>query len=234
MSKEDPRNRQLSKGNSNARSRWLVNLEVLAVAVYSVLLAGLLFRIGAAAQNASAWLVFAGSLPLAYLFADFASGLVHWFCDTFFEEDTPVLGDALIRPFREHHRDPKGITKHGFFELNGNNSLAMIPLLVLAWWTNGPAAGSTMSLFAYSLLFNFALAIFATNQFHKWAHAASVPRIVRWLQRARLILPPTVHDIHHRGNYSRSYCITTGWMNQALDFLVRFHRVKKPATQFPS
>ena len=65
------------------------------------------------------------ALLTVYAAADWLSGLAHWFCDTFFDEDTPVIGAALIQPFRgEHHRDPLAMTRHGFLELNGNNCLA--------------------------------------------------------------------------------------------------------------
>lgn len=38
------------------------------------------------------------ALLLGYLAADILSGTVHWFCDTFFSEDTPLIGQVLIRP----------------------------------------------------------------------------------------------------------------------------------------
>ncbi len=227
MSKENSRTQQCSKDHGCGRSHWIRIVDVVAVHVHGVLLASLLLRIGTAAQDTSSWLVFAFALLPGYLFADFASGLVHWFCDTFFEEKTPLLGKLLIQPFREHHRDPQAMTRHGFFELNGNNCLAMIPLLFFAWWVEGPTAGSTLSLFAHSFLFTVALAIFATNQFHRWVHAEKVPRVVRSMQRARLILSPTSHDLHHRDDYSQAYCITTGWMNYFLDHIEFFHRLEQ-------
>ena len=34
-----------------------------------------------------------------------------------------------------------------------------------------------------------------------------------------LILSPAVHAQHHRGDFSHGYCVTTGWLNPALDAL---------------
>ena len=59
--------------------------------------------------------------------ADAISGLVHWGCDHYFAEDTPLLGPALIAPFREHHRDPLAITRRDGFTLNVSNAPAAIP-----------------------------------------------------------------------------------------------------------
>ena len=74
----------------------------------------------------------------AYAAADWASGLAHWSCDTFFEEDTPLVGPAVIQPFREHHRDPLAMTRHGFLELNGSNCLRMVVPLAVAVWLCPP------------------------------------------------------------------------------------------------
>ncbi len=193
-------------------------LEVASVCVYGVLFASLLLRISESTHDSHDLLICTLAILPGYLFADFAAGVVHWFCDTFFEENTPVLGSLLIQPFREHHRDPQAMTRHRFFELNGNNCLAMIPLLFFVWWTEG-RIGSHWSLFAHSLLLTFTLAIFATNQFHRWAHQQKSPVMVAWLQRSGLILQPERHQRHH-SDYKQGFCVTSGWMNTVLDAIL--------------
>lgn len=147
------------------------------------------------------WMLFAG-----FLAADLASGLVHWFCDNYYEEDTPVIGQLLIAPFREHHRDPVAITRHGWIELLGNSGLALTPVMGASL-----AAGVAESFVAV-----FSPLLMLTNVFHKWAHEIKPPKIACWLQRARLILPPSWHSVHHvKGR--NAYCITCGWLNPLLD-----------------
>ena len=137
-------------------------------------------------------------------------------------EDTPVLGTLLIKPFREHHRDPQGICRHGFVEVNANNCLGVILTFLIELWVKPDAAGYP-SLIVRGSLFALALAMLGTNQFHKWAHAKSVPRIVIWVQQKNLILKPAHHQMHHSGRYDDRYCITTGWLNLLLD-PIRFFR----------
>ena len=66
---------------------------------------------------------------IGLLVADLVSGMAHWAGDTLMREDTPVVGPHFIRPFREHHIDPKAITRHDFIETNGNNCIASMPVL---------------------------------------------------------------------------------------------------------
>lgn len=152
---------------------------------------------------------------LGYLAADLASGLVHWFCDSVGDETTPLAGKLIIGPFREHHRDPQAMTRHGFAELTGNSACALLPVLVAAHLLAPPD-------WLAAAIWSFSLALFLTNLFHCWAHAEAVPRWIGWLQRRRLILSPQQHARHHQHGYTAAYCVTSGWMNPLLDRLLRW------------
>lgn len=193
-------------------------VDVASVGVLLALLSVAAWQLaGAVAAGGRAW-VLAPAFVGAVLAADLVSGVVHWIGDRFFSETTPVVGRMLIRPFREHHVDPLAITRHGFFELCGNNALAVIAPTLLIVLGGGPEPGEAALAWHAFVLF-FALFVFATNQFHKWAHAPRVGTVVRWLQGSGLILRPDHHARHHRGDFSQAYCVTTGWLNGPLDLL---------------
>jgi ubiquitin-conjugating enzyme E2 variant len=196
------------------RSRWITALELVAVGAFFALVGLLGARMCRDAPDGAgaAWLI----LPAAagYALADVASGLTHWFCDSFFREDTPGIGPVLIHPFREHHRDPAAMTRHGFLELTGNSCLGVAPILGLAIW-------HPWSPVVDAGLLTFALALFGTNLFHKWAHSEQVPRVVSWLQKCHLILNPARHQVHHTPPNKTAYCVTSGWMNGFLDRILR-------------
>jgi ubiquitin-conjugating enzyme E2 variant len=158
---------------------------------------------------------------MALLVSDVVSGLVHWAGDTLCRVETPILGPHFIRPFREHHSDPKAITRHDFTETNGNNCLASMPMLGAV----APVlpAETGWGFYACTLVVFTSLFLFGSNQFHKWAHADQPPRLARWMQRLGVILPPVHHGVHHAAPHDKYYCITVGWMNPILHKL-RFFR----------
>jgi hypothetical protein len=206
------------------RSIGLRSLEATAIVVCSALWLVLAGRAWRSVDGPSDIGLAALALIVAYAAADWVSGLAHWFCDTFFDEDTSAIGPALIQPFREHHRDPLAMTRHGFLELNGNNCLGLVvPLAVTVWSGPTEPASLAASFLAYFVLFFF-LGVAVTNRLHGWAHATTAPPLVRWMQKRGFILSPARHAAHHRAPYAQAYCVTHGWMNGPLDRLKFFER----------
>lgn len=176
-----------------------------------------------AATTPVLWLVLIGHGLFAYLTADFMSGLFHFLADNFGNPETPIVGKVFIYAFREHHVDPKAITRHGFVETNGANCLISLPGLIYFYYASAPVADFTFRAFMVFFFFS----IFLTNQIHKWAHTDNPPAFVRLIQRLHLILPPLHHDVHHHAPYDKYYCITSGWLNAPLHALHFFPGLKR-------
>ncbi|TMA41153.1 MAG: carotenoid synthesis regulator CarF [Deltaproteobacteria bacterium] len=210
----------LRQGYSAAVRRF----EIASIIIYAVTMAWLLSEIIPRIVR-SPFLALAAFM-VGFVAGDFVSGFVHWTADTWGTADWPFIGKALIRPFREHHVDQKEITRHGFVETNGNNCFISIPA----------AAGAALLpdetgwFFLAAMTFAMCLAIFGTNQFHKWAHMDAPPKIASLLQRAGLILPPDHHAVHHSAPYAKYYCITVGWLNEALFRFRFFHTLEQVIT----
>ena len=201
-------------------------LELLGIATFVVLaflIAGKVYR--GLANFGYLWLLPILAI-LAYLAADLVSGFVHFLADNFGSADTPVVGPNFIGPFRDHHVDPKGITRNDFVDTNGNNSLVSIPPMLLVWLAI--PIGTTFAGYLFGAFFLFlCLAVFLTNQFHKWAHADTPPAFAVWLQRKGIILSKEHHDIHHETPYDTYYCITVGIWNPLLDRIRFFERAER-------
>lgn len=215
---------ELAEGYDWAHRRW----EILGITVFFVCEAVLLWRtVGASPGNG--WAIAAAAIA-GYVAADFLSGFVHWLGDSWGSTEMPVLGRNFIRPFRHHHVDQLAITRHDFVATNGNNCICTLFALVPAVLVPVDAS-QPWRLFALAFVMFLTLGVFATNQFHKWAHMPEPPRFVQVLQRLWLILPPEHHRVHHTAPYERYFCITAGWLNPILEKVAFFPIVERVVTR---
>jgi ubiquitin-conjugating enzyme E2 variant len=203
-------------------------LEIGAVAAVAAIGVAMASEIAAVAEPGTAWIA-AAALLLSHPTADLVSGFVHWSADRVLSEQTPWLGPRFVRPFREHHDDPRGIVAHDFVETNGNTCIVLVPLLIAVSWLVAPETGDPVACFFQAFALGLAFWLILTNQFHKWAHAGHSTAAIRWLQRHRLVLEPAHHAVHHLPPYDRRFCITSGWCNGLLDALARAVRRRRAA-----
>lgn len=163
---------------------------------------------------------------MAWLLADFISGVVHWW------EDRAIIGVsrfAFINSVRadneRHHKQP------GYF-------------LKLTWWENinttAPAAWALSTLLFLShapliLVLTFAF-LGLGNLVHRWAHEpkSRLPRVIRAAQFIGLFASNFQHGQHHflngkvlsREESRRRYCVMSDWLNPALDRLKFFQALE--------
>jgi hypothetical protein len=164
---------------------------------------------------------------LGLLGADLMSGIIHWGFDTWGDLDTPLIGKLAIRTFRQHHVDPTIMLRHDFVETNGHNITLALVLTSSGLWAVPAEGASASALFTGLSLLAMAIFVSLTSQIHKWAHTPTPPRLVVWLQRARLVLSPEHHAQHHVSPHLRNYCITVGWFNGLLTALGVFERAER-------
>lgn len=172
------------------------------------------------------WLVLL-AIPLSLVLGDLVSGLVHWTADTYFSEETPVIGPSLVKPFRMHHLYPRDICTHNLVTTVGNVCIIAVPVLSFCLYLLWIWPGSLWLAFAILSLTLMSATTVATNQFHKWAHQERPSSRVRWLQRMRLVLAPSHHEVHHTAPFNMHYCITNGWLNPLLNKLKFFRGLER-------
>jgi plasmanylethanolamine desaturase len=200
--------------------------EIASIVVAGALIGNLIKHLSAATFGWT-WRVSA-AVACGALFADFMSGVVHWFADTWFEETMPILGRRLLRPFRVHHINPDDFLRRNFIDTNGDVSMVLIPLLLAIYLI--PLTGFGGYWCAVFLL-SLCIVGWPTNQVHQWAHMPRPPRLVRWLQSAGLLLSHRDHRLHHDPPYIEYYCIATGWLNRPLTAIGFFRRLEALITR---
>lgn len=208
---------------------WFRKLEWLGLISFSIIFSILTFKIVILAS--SLWFLIIPGFFCGFIVADFVCGFVHWLADTWGSPDIPVLGAALIRPFREHHVDQFAMTRHDFVETNAATALVSLPVFIACFFI---PLGKGHLFFSFVFFFLFSLTFFGflTNQIHKWSHSKKVPKFVRVLQKKRFILHPTHHQIHHTSPFNKHYCITNGWLNNFLFAINFFPTCEKLITKY--
>lgn len=202
-------------------------LEVASTVLFPLALLVTCWPVGVTLYNQDLLWLGAVMMPLAWLASDAFTGTIHWMFDTYWSEDTPILGKNFVQPFREHHVAPKNITLHDIPSTVGNSCILgmMLQPVLLLWAFLAPdSVISALTIIFISLTF-FGAAL--TNLFHKWSHADDNPGIVRALQASGLILGPKHHKIHHTPPFDTYYCITCGWMNPVLAKLRYFRAMER-------
>jgi len=201
-------------------------VELGSLIAAAILLVWQALRLGNAVNWSSWWL--APVVMAAILAADFVSGLVHWFADTWFDESVPFLGPRFLRPFRVHHVNPADFLRRDVVDTNGDVAMLTIPILIAASWLPLDLVwGQVVGVFVVAMC----AAALPTNQVHQWAHMPQPPRGVAILQRWGLILRPAAHQLHHAPPHVANYCIATGWCNPLLSAVGFFPRLERLVTR---
>ncbi|HMB96385.1 MAG TPA: fatty acid desaturase CarF family protein [Tepidisphaeraceae bacterium] len=146
---------------------------------------------------------------LAILAADFLSGLVHWTEDTFWSENTPIVGKWIVQPNNLHHKNGTAFLEKNWWQSSWD--LVLLGAFVVL------VAGMCGML--YWQVWLFAIVGANANQIHKWAHRRSsdLPAPVRILQRLRIFQSFQHHAEHHRHEKNSHYCLITNIANPILD-----------------
>jgi hypothetical protein len=142
------------------------------------------------------------------LVADFLSGLLHWYEDTWLAPGRSALLDRIIiEPNIDHHRRPGGIREGSYWV----NNAVCIALTV--------AAGGVLAACGVHAWQPYVVLAIASqsNQLHAWAHTSNPPAPIAWLQRTHLLQSAREHAVHHRRPYAQRYCTTTNMLNPLLD-----------------
>jgi hypothetical protein len=162
------------------------------------------------------WPYIVAALAVGYFAADFASGLVHWGMDTWFDEATVGRAAAIAR---EHHTHPQNILGYGFLE---HATLGSAPSAVIFGAAYLVTVLFPVSITSYCLMvvwFVCSLCLFFGTSFHNSCHARSKSPLIRLAQKARLTVSPEHHWVHHSGDQTIRYCVINGWANFVCDRL---------------
>ena len=145
------------------------------------------------------------------LLVDIIAGAAHWAEDTFWSEDSVIVGRLFIRASVVHHSQTGAnafLDKH-WAESSRGLLVSAPTLLLLAWF---------LGILTWQVWL-FIIVGACSQQVHRFSHTPTyrTPAFVRWLQRYHVIQRPAEHWNHHRGDGNTHYCVVTPYTNPLLD-----------------
>ncbi|MEI8279794.1 MAG: fatty acid desaturase CarF family protein [Bacteroidota bacterium] len=141
--------------------------------------------------------------------ADFLTGLVHWWEDTYGNPNWKFLGKSIIEPNLIHHKKPRAFLQGNYWTRINTSFLAGLILLALCY------------LFHILNGYSFCCILLSIhgNEIHRLAHQSNKEngKFITALQLTGLLQSRKHHGRHHTMPYECSYCAITNYLNPLLD-----------------
>lgn len=154
-----------------------------------------------------------------YYWADFVTGFIHMACD-----NIPLSLETIKSGRTPWEWAAYGFHYHHIHPTDWNHNNIYFGAIVRAGFIiYVPLSLLTLSLDRHPFWQVLLYVCTHTGVLAQYTHAASHGRfhdnrLVKWLQHYRIILPPSVHKIHHQ-QFDQNYAILNGWSNPILNFI---------------
>lgn len=168
---------------------------------------------------------------IAWLLADFLTGVVHWFEDRYMDKYSLNFLNSLAEENDLHHRKPTAMTLNSGWTNMRSAAAIGWPLAAILWLIGCP-------------LWIWLIPFFASfgNLVHRWAHMPKhrLPSWIRLMQRIGLFISYQHHDLHHRSMRQLipkhlagyKFCPMTNWVNPILDAVRFWHGLEWTLARF--
>jgi len=152
------------------------------------------------------------SFPISLIIADFLSGILHWFGDSYHH---PKL-ENFFDNFKNHHVKPSSIYVANTIWYNiSKTTFTIYPAYIILTYCNN-------STYIQNITLHITFLLFITNYLHRLAHlqqSKKMPKIMDFVMNNWFLLNAKKHALHHEYPQVKSYCITSGILNPYLDYI---------------
>lgn len=170
---------------------------------------------------------------VAWLLADFITGVFHWFEDRYLDESASLeFFQNVALDNKRHHTYPTALCMVSYWD-------NMRSAALFAW----PTAATALILSAPMWLWlGLAFTAFG-NLVHRFSHEAArkTPRWIAVMQKTGLFISHEHHAQHHyfdgvrvdpKWHANRAYCPMTNWLNPTLDYIGFWAKLERILAMF--
>lgn len=150
------------------------------------------------------------TIILCVLIADFITGIIHWWEDTYGLPTWPIIGPAVIVPNIEHHKHPSWLGTMS--TIIGRNYQTVVPAMLFIFFIT----------VLYGWLWPFVLTVILAslgNEVHTWVHRPPSKNnwFINFLHDTEILQSRRQHAQHHKPPFDKSFCTLTNFTNAVLD-----------------
>lgn len=155
------------------------------------------------------WIWYLLQFFLLWLAADFITGMVHWWEDTYGNPSWKVIGKYVVEPNLVHHKQPNKLLE-GSYWTRINTSFFAAAIIGTVLWLIG--------LHSWQILVCLLFCV-QGNEIHAMSHRPDrgTSPLTRFLQKTGLFQSKKMHRWHHKAPYETNFCIMSDFVNPILN-----------------
>lgn len=146
---------------------------------------------------------------LLWIVADFITGIIHWWEDTYGNPNWPIIGKYVVKPNLIHHKQPTKLLE-GSYWTRINTSFFAAAIIGGVFWFIGIRSWQIMMCL-----------LFCTqgNEIHAMSHRPDRKnsKVTLFLQKTGIFQSKKMHRWHHKAPYETNFCIMSDFVNPILN-----------------
>lgn len=148
-------------------------------------------------------------LFLLWISADFITGMIHWWEDTYGNPNWRVIGKYVVEPNLVHHKQPNKLLEGSYWSrINTSFFAAAIIGVILG----------CIGWLSWQVI---VCLLFCTqgNAVHAMSHRPdrTTGKLVRFLQKTGIFQSKKMHRWHHKAPYETNFCVMSDFSNPILN-----------------
>lgn len=161
---------------------------------------------------------------LLWITADFITGIIHWWEDTYGNPNWLIIGKYVVKPNLIHHKQPTKMLEGSYWNRINTSFFAVAAFGAIFWWI-----GLRSWQFIVCLLF-----CVQGNEIHAMSHRPDKAngKMVLFLQKTGIFQSKKTHRWHHKAPYETNFCIMSDFINPILNRIDFWRKLERLILKF--
>ena len=161
---------------------------------------------------------------ILWIAADFITGVIHWWEDTYGNPEWPIIGKYIVLPNMIHHKNPIKLLEGTYWDRINTSFIGAAIIGGILWF---------LGLHAWQMIVCL-LFCAQGNQIHAMSHRPDHAngKWIAFLRKWGLLQNRKTHRWHHQAPYETNFCIMTEFVNPILNKLSFWNTLEKIILKF--